>query len=229
MVRGHYCYSGPSPTQPALIGRVTSGGRACPQPRGRIIDVSDIVTRAVELLRWLGVNLARGLSAEEFARIEETFGFSFGSEHRAFLAAGLPVEEDWVDWRQATRENLQARLDRPVDGVIFDVHNNDFWPASWGERPSDRTAAEQHARERLAQVPQLVPIFAHRYLPAAPAPVPSPVFSVHQTDVIYYGDNLLDYIAHEFQLVERPPAEPGGVQRVAFWSDLAYGAENADL
>jgi len=29
---------------------------------------------------------------------------------------------------------------------------------------------------------------------------PSPVFSVHQTDVIYYGGNLLDYVAHEFKV-----------------------------
>jgi hypothetical protein len=27
--------------------------------------------------------------------------------------------------------------------------------------------------------------------------VPSPVLSVHQTDVIYYGDNLVDHIAHD--------------------------------
>jgi hypothetical protein len=132
--------------------------------------VSDIVTEAFERLRRAGVNLTRGFSDDEIARIEETFAFSFGAEHRACLAAVVPVGERWVDWREATHEQIQARLDWPVDGVIFDVHNNGFWPSSWGERPTDRMSAERQARERLDQVPNLVPIYADRYLPAAPAP-----------------------------------------------------------
>jgi hypothetical protein len=191
--------------------------------------VSDLVTDAVKRLQRTGRKLTRGLSDDEFARIEETFAFSFGSEHRAFLAAVVPVGEHWVDWRKATSEEIQARLDWPVDGVIFDMHHNGFWPSSWGERPTDLQSAERQARERLRWVPKLVPIYSHRYLPAAPAPVPSPVLSVYQTDVIYYGDNLLDYVAHEFGPPPLHPAGSDGVRRIAFWSDLAEGAENADL
>ena len=33
----------------------------------------------------------------------------------------------------------------------------------------------------------------------------SPVFSVYQTDVIVFGDNLLDYLAHEFNQYPRHP------------------------
>ena len=76
---------------------------------------------------------------------------------------------------------------------------------------------------------KLVPLYAHRFLPAAPAQEPSPVLSVYQTDVIYYGDNLLDYIAHEFELPPRHAAGPGGVRRISFWSDLVDGTENAEL
>jgi len=65
----------------------------------------------------------------------------------------------------------------------------------WGERPGDPAIAESYAREHLDRVPRLVPIYGHRYLTADPAHASSPVFSVYQTDVIYYGDNLLDYIA----------------------------------
>ena len=55
------------------------------------------------------------------------------------------------------------------------------------------------------------------------------MLSVYQTDVIYYGDNLLDYVAHEFGSPPLHPAGPDGVRRIAFRSDLAVGAENADL
>jgi hypothetical protein len=35
-------------------------------------------------------------------------------------------------------------------------------------------------------------------MPAAPARTGAPVFSVWQADVIFYGDNLLDYLRREF-------------------------------
>src|SRR5262249_34920963 len=145
-----------------LMSRPQGGksGRSNP-PRGwQDHRVSNLVTDAVERLRRAGVKLTRGLGDEEIARIEETFGFSFGSEHCAFLAAALPVGERWVDWRKATREEIQARLDWPVDGVIFDVRNNGFWPSSWGQRPTDLQSAEQQARERLRRVPKIVPIYS---------------------------------------------------------------------
>lgn len=67
----------------------------------------------------------------------------------------------------------------------------------------------------------------HRYLTADPKYRPSPVFSVYQADVIYYGDDLLDYVAHEFKL---PPPHPlPDRAHVPFWSDLAEGAEGRDL
>jgi hypothetical protein len=134
-----------------------------------------------------------------------------------------------MDWRDAPRAVLQGRLDWPVEGVIFDVHKNGFWPSSWGDRPQESILAEGQARERLAQVPKLVPIYSHRCLPADPAPVPTPVFSIYQTDVIYYGDNLLDYVAYEFKTPPLRPAAPGERPHIHFWSDLADGAESADL
>jgi len=35
-----------------------------------------------------------------------------------------------------------------------------------------------------------------------PAPTRLPVFSVYQTDVIYYGDHLADFVAYEFKVGE---------------------------
>lgn len=187
----------------------------------------NLVSEAVERLRRAGVKLKRGLSDRGLARIEKSVGFTFGPEHRQLLAAVLPTGESWPDWRHASSDELRARLDWPADGVIFDVHNNGFWPSSWAERPGDPATAESYAREQLDRVPRLVPIYGHRYLAADPAYVPSPVFSVYQTDVIYYGDNLLDYIAHEFGV---PPLHPSSDRHhVPFWSDLAGGLDAVDL
>jgi hypothetical protein len=192
-------------------------------------DMVDLVTQALKGLQEANVQLDAGLSDVDISRIEEQFDFTFCREHRQFLQLAVPTgEPSWPGWRYGSLEDLQGRLDWPIDGVIFDVHNNAFWPASWGRRPRNEALAEREARAHLARVPKLVPIYSHRYLPADPAPVPSPVFSVYQTDVVYYGDNLLDYVAHEFggtagaEITGKPPY-------VRFWTDLVRGAESADL
>jgi hypothetical protein len=50
---------------------------------------------------------------------------------------------------------------------------------------------------------------------------------VYHTDVIYFGDNLLDYVAREFKA---PPPHPTRRRaHVPIWSDLAEGVESRDL
>ncbi|MGM7776513.1 hypothetical protein ACSVHC_10960 [Arthrobacter sp. KNU-44] len=111
-----------------------------------------------------------------------------------------------------------------MEGVLFDVEKNAFWPASWGERPPSRTAAVAVAKQKFADVPVLVPFFVHRFLPASPAASGSPVFSVYQTDVICYGNNLAEYCATEFLSEARRTIEETRL-RVEFWSDLAEGGD----
>jgi hypothetical protein len=115
---------------------------------------------------------------------------------------------------------IQKRLDGPRDGVLFDVRENAFWPEEWGDRPLDVEVAVQAAREQLRAVPVLIPIYSHRFMPAAPAPAGSPVFSVHQSDVIYYGSDLVSYFQNEFF---NNPDRKSAMHRVDFWSDLAEG------
>lgn len=182
--------------------------------------VEDVVAR----LEDAGVRLDRGLTEADVKRVEKKFGFTFGADHRALLRTALPLGDTWLNWRHATPAKIRERLQAPVEGVVFDVLNNDFWTTSWGPRPADERAAERTAREHLARVPVLIPLYDRRYLPAAPAPEGSPVFSVHQTDVIIYGADLLDYVDVEFGDSEPPTTAPTNRPRLDFWSDLASGA-----
>jgi hypothetical protein len=45
----------------------------------------------------------------------------------------------------------------------------------------------------------------------------NPVFSVHQTDIIYYGFDLADYLRHEFDFPGREPW-PEQVRLIRFWN-----------
>ena len=189
------------------------------------VDIAEVVRR----LARAQVNLEGGLSEQELSAVEARFGISFNPAHRGLLAAALPVGEEWMDWRHGAADDLQRRLDWPVDGIVFDVHENSFWPRSWGPRPASPADAERVARRHLERVPVLIPVYSHRCAPAAPASGDSPIFSVYQSDVVVYGDNLLDYVAHEFGAGPRVPTPEDQRPKVPFWSSLVAGAHNDDL
>jgi hypothetical protein len=44
----------------------------------------------------------------------------------------------------------------------------------------------------------MIPVYAHRYLPAGRGTWRHPVLSIYQTDIIIYGTDLAEYINHEF-------------------------------
>lgn len=173
---------------------------------------------AAELLAASGrFPVAAGLTDDELTAIEHEFGFTFAPDHRAFLAAGVPTGRGWIDWRNPDRASLRERLAIPVEGVLFDVGENAFWYEGWGPRPTRTDAALTSARGYLMTVPRMIPVYSHRYLPAA---LPSqPVLSIFQTDVVHYGNDLLDWLNREFGLGS--PAGSVARPTVAFWRDLA--------
>ncbi|UQU66600.1 hypothetical protein COUCH_10180 [Couchioplanes caeruleus] len=160
-----------------------------------------------------------GLSDAEFDAVEREFGFSFADDHRAFLAAALPVGRGWPDWRDGDRAELRDRLAMPVEGVLFDVAENGFWYGAWGPQPPEATGAVTVARRFLMTVPRLIPVYSHRYLPAGRGTSGHPVLSVMQTDVVAYGADLDDYLRREFGGGEAGPVQ-GARPTVAFWKDL---------
>lgn len=193
-------------------------------------DVPTLVQASFELLRSADVAMQPGLDSTELTAVEQRFGITFGPEHRELIQLGVPSGPKWPNWRHED-DDLRTRLAWPFNGIWFAVENNDFWPKSWGRRPSQYDDRLREARERFAALPGLVPLYSHRYLPSDPRYRPAPVFSVHQTDVIYYGANLLDYVQREFgaRSQAQSRAVSGRCRHVRFWADLAMGAGSADL
>jgi hypothetical protein len=176
-----------------------------------------------------------GLTDEELARIEREFGFEFADDHRAFLAAGLPVNtrpeplrpgvsytrsEPWPDWRNGDRGKLRDLLNWPAEGVLFDVEYANFWYGGWGPRPTDVASALAAATRMLAAVPTMVPVCGHRYLPAGRGTFGHPVLSMWQTDIIYYGLDLADYVDREFGPGSPVKGSWAPQATVEFWKDL---------
>lgn len=170
-------------------------------------------------LRARGVELAHGLTEAELVAAERAHGFRFPPDLRALLAHVLPVDKGFPDWRYPTSAFIADRLAWPADGICFDVEHDSFWIEEWGTRPSALPDAFARARAAVREAPFLIPIFAHRYLPATPCTSGNPVFSVHQTDVIFYGNDLASYLEHEFH-VPNPLLPPSETREIELWSEL---------
>jgi hypothetical protein len=109
--------------------------------------------------------------------------------------------------------------------MAFDIEQNTFWLEAWGQRPPELSEAIELARAKVTQAPTLIPIFSHRYLPAEPMLSGNPVFSVYQTDIIYYGDDLGTYLRCEFEALAYVDAVHPGMRKIRFWSDLVEANE----
>jgi hypothetical protein len=173
------------------------------------------------------VSMGPGLTDDEFARIERDYGFEFADDHRALLAAALPLSsrapggrDPWPDWRGADPDNLRRRLEWPVRGALFDVRHNALWHPSWGQRPADADAALETARQCLSLAPTMIPVYAHRYLPSGSGTYGHPVLSIYQTDIIVYGTDLANYINQEFTGQRSIDADWTPPPLVSFWSDF---------
>lgn len=182
---------------------------------------------ARDLQNMLRAEIGPGLSERELDAVEARFGFTFSADHRVFLAAGLPHgSRNWPDWRNGDPEDLADRLAGPVEGVLFDVEHARFWHPAWPPRPAGTSDALRIARSELAAVPQLVPVYSHRYLPGTAGECGHPVLSVHQTDIIFYGNDLDDYIRNEF--TGRASSLPAQ-STVDFWSYFVHGGPGIDV
>jgi hypothetical protein len=170
-------------------------------------------------MRECGIRFALGLKPRQIEAAEEEHGFRFPPDLRAFLEYALPLGRRFPDWRSPTSEFIRDRFAWPADSLCFDIEHNNFWLAAWGPRPDSLEIAQSIARGAVRSAPFLIPIYAHRYLPASPCCAGNPVFSVYQTDIIYYGFDLPSYLSAEFG-IPNPFKVPDSPREIEFWSAL---------
>jgi hypothetical protein len=163
----------------------------------------DLIADSISFLKARGVVFEPGLSDGEVEAVQSTFGFRFPPDLRAFLQTALPLRvatgrSPFPNWRVADPAALWDRLNWPFEGIAFDIEENAFWWKEWGPKPERLEDAKAVARSHVSNAPKLIPVYSHRYLPADPPLAGNPVFSVHQTDIIFYGTDLWHYFRNEF-------------------------------
>lgn len=178
----------------------------------------------ISLLQSRGFDLAPGLTDDEFHRVETLHGLRFPPDLRSFLSCALPIGKRFPNWRDPESESILDQLGWPFKGMAFDIEHNVFWWPAWGERPAAHQDAISVARTAFESVPKMIPVYGHRYLPAEPETAGNPVFSIYQTDIIYYGLGLRRYFACEFGALSHEDAIRGEPRFIRFWTDLVGAA-----
>ena len=144
----------------------------------------------------LNITFARGLTRDEISSIELRYNIHFPKSLRDFLMQALPVSNGFYNWRDSSAEKIRyikEAIARPMETL--------------------KELAEE------SNAPVLIPVYAHRYMPMVDAENP-PILSVHGTDIIYYGENLLDYLDVEFGTKKQEDIAFDRIQPVPFWSEI---------
>jgi hypothetical protein len=180
-------------------------------------------------LEVFGIVFEPGLTDNELSSAEKKFGFKFPPDLRSFLQYALPVKgtketSRFPNWRDLDNNNLKIHMGGPLHGILFDVEHNNFWLEELGDKPTELEEAKKMMTEAVNKAPRLIPIYSHRFLPSEPLEENNPILSVHQTDIIYYGNNLWKYLEVEFgsepsQLVIYA-GETEEPKKIKFWSKI---------
>lgn len=119
-------------------------------------DGAPLGTRAAQRLKDLDCfEIGTGLTDAEFSRVGGEFGIEFADDHRAFLAAGLPLDyppKPGQTWREPWPTGAMAILTDFASnspGQSTELRSLSSTTPSWGDRPNHLTAALAVARNRL--------------------------------------------------------------------------------
>lgn len=153
---------------------------------------------------------------KEITDIEEKLHISFPIEYRNLLSRFIPVWRSFIDRTDRRNSEIYTRLDWLFEGILFDVENNSFRYDKWWEEPEKIAEKNRKAKQMLKSVPYLIPIYWNRYISQIDW---GPIFSVVQTDIIYYWSNLENYIENEFWNKESFDYSEIKVY-VPFWTDI---------
>jgi hypothetical protein len=173
-------------------------------------------------LEQAGVLFAPGLSESEIDRIQRQYHLFFPPDLKNLLMFALPISHGFINWREASENIISERLSWPYEGMCFDIEHNVFWVEEWGQRPASLDEAFSIARNAVERAPTLIPICGHRYIPDRPNEAGNPVYSVYQTDIIYYGGDLAEYLENEFSYYFGRSGYnlKKEIKHIDFWSQL---------
>ena len=181
------------------------------------------VQKIRDILEKKGIEIYDGLTDKEFEKIENFYSIKFPQVLRCLFKSFLPNLYNWRDFSKENVKKIKDKLNWPIEGIKYDIKYNNFWLECFGEKTGnleqDLAKAEEYMRNQKNEVvPKLIPIYSHRYVPCYPDSMEVPIFSIYQTDIIIYGNNIEQYFENEF--VKFKNSENNDIVHVPFWSEF---------
>ncbi len=172
-----------------------------------------------------GFKTEKGISNDEFAKIQEIYGIEFPKDLKILLKNFIPLSPDddygfpnWRDFSDNNVKKLKERISQPIKRILNDVEYG-FWCYQWGEKPDNLQDALDIAKAQMELVPKMIPIYSHRYIPQYKSEKSIPVFSTVGRDTIVFGKNVFEYLFREFTDIKS--ISDGESAEIPFWSILA--------
>lgn len=179
-----------------------------------------------KILENKNIKMNRGMTEKEIITAENYYNIKFPIDLKELLMSFLPIGDRFYNWNDYSEENvskIKDMLQFPIEGIIFDIEEDNFWMDRFGKCPEK---IEERVKKFLEYknkglIPKLVPIFAHRYM-LSDKNINYPVISVYQTDIIYYGADLLEYFDNEFNREDDKPIHilNKEIRPIPFWSEI---------
>lgn len=176
--------------------------------------------------QWVGNSTppkygAKGVSSSEMSSIEDQLELTLPPDFKFLFENVSDPDNVLFPWSNFSMDKYGESIARVWSGVAFDIEHNTVWLTLWGDKPTTLEEALEIAQRDYQSWPKLLPISGHRFLPAEPSLPDNPVFSIVQTDIIYYGKNLADYLLQEFCPPPRLQSDCGVARKIPIWSDFA--------
>ena len=183
---------------------------------------ADRIKRVISLYQENNIKVEKGLNDRQIEAAQEYYKIVFPPELKELLTAVKPAESfyDWSDFSENNVSWINKYLAWPIEGTLFDVEHSDFWLKSWGEKPLKLQDRLLTAKNQMEAVPKLIPVMGHRYISSEPNEADNPIYSVHQMDIIFYGENLWDYFKVEFRKKKHSDIDYSKIKKIPFWHDI---------
>jgi hypothetical protein len=159
-----------------------------------------------------------GYTQAELEDIQDRWKLRFPPDLTELMRSRRPLLHSF-DWFKTSEAEIKRILDWPFGGFWFDVREADLWWPEWGLKPKSLFDQAARLADIFAKVPRLIPLDGHRYLPETPTERGNPVFSVYQSDVIYYGADLADWLVRERGGTGRSIDPDHPPKEIPFWSE----------
>lgn len=153
----------------------------------------------------------------ELKDAQRRFGLRFPPDlYDSLLKRRFIHGPDWIGDEASVRENLAW----PLQGILHDIRENDFWPAYWGVPDPSLEARIAKAEGLVAAAPRLIPLAMDMFIPEQPMERGNPVFFVFLGDVRYYAADVNDFAMRISNPGVRRPVT-GARKHIPFWSELS--------